>query len=88
MLSMIIIKNTWCTSKKGVYRNCAKFTGKQLCYRIFFNKVAGLGNLSACHKIRIKTSVDCFHVGGTSNYVITLVLKNLRKYFQIKENLG
>ena len=28
--------------KKGVIRNFAKFTGKQLCQSFFFNKVAGL----------------------------------------------
>ena len=28
--------------KKGVLRNFAKFIGKQLCQRFFFNKVAGL----------------------------------------------
>ena len=28
--------------KKGFLRNFAKFTGKQLCQRPFFNKVAGL----------------------------------------------
>ena len=28
--------------KKGVLRNFAKFTGKQLCQSLFFNKVAGL----------------------------------------------
>ena len=28
--------------KKGVLRNFAKFTGKHLCQRLFFNKVAGL----------------------------------------------
>ena len=27
--------------KKGVLRNFAKFTGKHLCQRLFFNKVAG-----------------------------------------------
>ena len=32
-----------CSVKKGVPRNFAKFTGKQLCRRLFFNKVAGLG---------------------------------------------
>ena len=31
--------------KKGVLRNFAKFPGKQLCQRFFFNKVAGLGPL-------------------------------------------
>ena len=28
--------------KKGVFGNFAKFTGKHLCQRLFFNKVAGL----------------------------------------------
>ena len=28
--------------KKGVLRNFTKFTGKQLCQSLFFNKVAGL----------------------------------------------
>ena len=28
--------------RKGVLRNFAKFTGKQLCQSLFFNKVAGL----------------------------------------------
>ena len=28
--------------KKGVLRNSTKFTGKHLCQRLFFNKVAGL----------------------------------------------
>ena len=31
--------------KKGVLRNFAKFTGKQLCQRLFFNKVAGLRSI-------------------------------------------
>ena len=28
-----------CSSKKSVLRNFAKFTGKQLCQSLFFNKV-------------------------------------------------
>ena len=31
-----------CFCKKGVPRNFAKFTGKQLCQSLFLNKVAGL----------------------------------------------
>ena len=31
-----------CSVKKRVLRNFAKFTGKHLCPRLFFNKVAGL----------------------------------------------
>ena len=30
------------STKKGVLKNIAKFTGKQLCQSLFFNKVAGL----------------------------------------------
>ena len=29
-----------CSIKKGVLKNFAKFTGKQLCQSLFFNKVA------------------------------------------------
>ena len=32
-----------CSVKKDVLRNFAKFTGKQLCQGLFFNKFAGLG---------------------------------------------
>ena len=28
--------------KKGILKNFAKFTGKRLCYSLFFDKVAGL----------------------------------------------
>ena len=38
--------------RKGVLRNFAKFTGKQLCQSLFFNKVAGLGP-AFCLKKRI-----------------------------------
>ena len=31
-----------CSVRKGVLRNFAKFTGKQLCQTLGFNKVAGL----------------------------------------------
>ena len=31
-----------CSVRKGVLRNSAKFTEKQLCQSLFFNKVAGL----------------------------------------------
>ena len=39
--------------KKCVFRNFAKFTGKHLCQRLFFNKVAGVKK-SLWHR--------CFHV--------------------------
>ena len=31
-----------CSTKKGVLKNFAKFTGKRLCQSLYFNKVAGL----------------------------------------------
>ena len=34
--------------EKGVLRNFAKFTGKHLCQRLFFNKVAGRGLVFSC----------------------------------------
>ena len=36
--------------KKGIFRNFAKFTGKQLCQSLFFNKVAGL-RPAGCSKL-------------------------------------
>ena len=43
-LTRIILRSSHrrCSVKKGVLRNFAKFTGKHLCQRLFFNKVAGL----------------------------------------------
>ena len=35
-------KHQSCSMKKGVLRNFTKFTGKQLCQSLFFDKVAGL----------------------------------------------
>ena len=32
-----------CSVRKGVLRNLAKFTGKQLCHSLFFNKGTGWG---------------------------------------------
>ena len=37
-----------CSIKKGVLRNFAKFKGKHLCQRLFFNKVAGLTSPDDC----------------------------------------
>ena len=35
-----------CSVKKGVLRKFAKFTGKHLCQRLFFNKAEGLATQS------------------------------------------
>ena len=42
--------------KKGVLRNLAKFTGKHLCQRLFFNKVAG------CNLLKKSLWHRCFPV--------------------------
>ena len=45
--------------KKGVLRNFPKFTGKHLCQRLFFNKVAGL-RPNACNVIKKESLVLVF----------------------------
>ena len=47
--------------KKGVLRNFAKFTGKHLCQRLFFNKVAGLG-LGSATLLKKRLWHRCFQV--------------------------
>ena len=44
-----------CSVKKGVLRNFAKFTGKHLRQRLFFNKVAG-----ACNFIKNEALAQVF----------------------------
>ena len=45
--------------KKVALRNFTKFTGKHLCYSIFFNKVAGLSP-EACNFIKKETLPQVF----------------------------
>ena len=44
--------------KKGALKNFAKFTGKRLCWSLFFNKVAGLRPPTSLKK-RLNTGVFC-----------------------------
>ena len=46
--------------KRGVLKNFAKFTGKQLCQSLFFNKVAG----GACNFIKKETLAQVFPVNS------------------------
>ena len=61
--------------KKRVLRNFAKFTGKHLCQRLFFNKIAGrpaiLLRKSLWHR--------CFPV-NFAKFLRTLFLKNIHEY--------
>ena len=61
-----------CSVKKGVLRNLAKFTGKHLCQRFFFNKVAGIRPATL-----LKKSLwhRCFPV-NFAKFLRTLVLQN------------
>ena len=55
-----------CSLRKGVLRKFAKFTGKQLCQSLFFDKIAGLG-------LFYRTSPgDCF-----CSFFINLFIKSL-----------
>ena len=46
-----------CSVKKTALKNFAKFTGKHLCWSIFFNKNAGL---QACNFIQKRLKQGCF----------------------------
>ena len=48
-----------CSLRKGVPRNFAKFTGKHLCLRLFFNKVAGLRH-QACNFVKKESLAQVF----------------------------
>ena len=48
-----------CSVKKGVLRNFAKFTGKHLCQRLFFDKGAGL-RPNACNFIKKQSLAQVF----------------------------
>ena len=45
-----------CSVKKRVLRNFAKLTGKHLCQRLFFNKVAGLRLFTMINKLGLNIS--------------------------------
>ena len=79
--------------KKGVLRNFAKYTGKQLCQRLFFDKVAGLRPVTLLKKsLRHK----CFPVNFAKfprtpflqNTSGRLFLVYLRFFANFRENNG
>ena len=51
--------------KKGVLKNFANFTGKHLCWSLFFNKVAGL---RACNFIKKRLQHICVPVKSAKFY--------------------
>ena len=61
--------------KKGVFRNFVKFTGKQLCQSLFFNKVAGQSPATLLKK----------RDSGTGDFLS--ILLNFKRTPLIKEHL-
>ena len=63
-----------CSVRKGVLRNSEKFTGRNLCQSLFFNKVAGLRPQFVCmEQLLLRTSrPDVFYKKA--------VLKNFAKF--------
>ena len=62
-----------CSVEKGVLKNLGKFTGKHLCWSLFFNKGAGL---QACNIIKKRLQHSCFPV-KFPKFSRTLTLKNI-----------
>ena len=63
--------------KKGVLRNFAEFTGKHLCQRLFFNKVAGLPGTLLKKSLRHR----CFPVNFTKFLRTPFFKEHLRWLF-------
>ena len=61
-----------CFVKKGVLKNISKFTRKQLCWSLFFNKVAGL---QACNFAKKRLVFSC---KICENFEITYFKEHLR----------
>ena len=61
-----------CSTRKGVLRNFAKFTGKDLCQSLFFNKATGLRPATLLKK---KLWRRCFPV-NFAKFLRTLFLQN------------
>ena len=81
--------------KKGVLRNFAKFTGKHLCQRLLFNKVAGRACKSLWHRCfpvnfakllrtpsfyRTPPVAACFHNNYFYSYSSLLIVAVKRKH--------
>ena len=64
-----------CSVKKGILRNSTKFTGKPLCHRLFFNKVAGLQ--ASKKRCLLKKSVYSFFFNNSSSHRRCSVKKNM-----------
>ena len=58
----------------GVLKNFASFTGKHLCWSLFFNKAAGCRPATACNFIKKRLKHRCFHV----NFPKLLRIEHLR----------
>ena len=71
----------WCSVRKGVLRNFAKFTGKHLCQSLFFNKVAGLQNTFFTEHLQTTDSGHSLYWGKFIGNISLLDLKIICVYF-------
>ena len=73
-----------CSVKKGVFKNFRNFTGKHLCWSLFFNKVAGVRP----EKKRIKKRLQhrCFAV-KFPKFLRTPILRNICEGLLLNEEL-
>ena len=60
--------------KKGVLRNFAKFTGKHLCQRLFFNKVADLWTTASATRMKVCNIQTRKHLFTISNKLTISIL--------------
>ena len=66
--------------KKGVLRKFAKFTGKHLCQKLFFNKVAGLRPIKKETLAQVFSCEFCKISNNTFSYRISLVAASVTSY--------
>ena len=62
-----------CSIRKNVLKNLAIFSGKHLCWSLFFNEN---GELQCCNFFKRRLQEMCFPV-NIANLLRTLVLKNI-----------
>ena len=89
-----------CSVKKGALRKFTKFTGKNLCQCLFFNKVAGLSP-RACNFIKKETLSQVFscefyeiskntffteHLLVTASHLTTKLMWNTPRLFDLQKN--
>ena len=76
-------RNQKCSFRKDAFRNFTKFTGKQLCQSLFFNKVAGLKPFSQNNSMRLllpSRNVLRYHLLGEQRKYPRITYPEYQKY--------